>query len=74
MDAYGSPVHSLISEIRVLLSALFVLLIIAAENREMPVPTAFSAEFFKLRAESSSNPLYPSLLAGNWSGSGRIFQ
>jgi hypothetical protein len=63
MDAY--PVHSLISEIRVLLPALFVLLIFAAENREMPVPMAFSADFFDLRAENPSNSLYLSLLAGN---------
>jgi hypothetical protein len=63
MDA--DPVHSLISEISVLLSAFFVPLIFAAENREMPVPMAFSADFFDLRAENSSNPLYLSLLAGN---------
>jgi hypothetical protein len=61
----GSPVHSLISENRVLLPALFVLLIFAAENREMPVPMTFSAEFFDLRAENPPNSLYLSLLAGN---------
>jgi hypothetical protein len=58
MDAYpSSPVHSLLYEIRVLLPAFFVLLIFAAENREMPVPMAFSAEFFDLGAENSSNSL-----------------
>jgi len=43
VDAYS--VNCLMSEIRVLLPAFVVLLIFAAENREMPVLTAFSAEF-----------------------------